>query len=73
MTAPIRASCLCDEVRISCGSPLYSSSARHPDRVNAKAGILDDPAIVRPASPSGTRSRVDWATLDPALPAQAKD
>ncbi|MFO1082485.1 MAG: GFA family protein [Reyranellaceae bacterium] len=57
---------------LTCGSPLYTSSPTHPDRVYVKAGILDDPAIVRPAAQSWTRSRVEWATIDPALPAYAK-
>ena len=32
-----------------CGSPLYTSSPRHPDRVYVKAGSLDDPNVVAPA------------------------
>src|SRR5215213_6371670 len=46
-----------------CGSPLFTSSPRHPDLVYAKAGALDDPALVRPDYQSWTRSAVKWATI----------
>jgi hypothetical protein len=51
-----------------CGSPLFTTSPRHPALVYAKAGALDDPAPVRPAYQSWMRSAVPWATIEPGLP-----
>ena len=56
---------------LNCGSPLYTSSPRHPDRIYVKAGILDDASLVRPAYQSWTCSKVSWSRIDPALPAYA--
>ncbi len=50
-----------------CGSPLYTQPPLHPDRLFIKAGSLDDPAIVTPVRQAWTRSRVDWAEIDPAI------
>jgi len=50
------------------GSPLYTSSPRHPDVVYVKAGCLDDPTVVKPAHQIWTKSKVGWATIDPSLP-----
>ena len=52
-----------------CGSPLFTSSPRHPDRVYVKAGAFDDPKFIEPAYQSWTRSSVSWATIRPGLPA----
>ncbi|MBP0578832.1 GFA family protein [Labrys sp. LIt4] len=57
----------------NCGSPLYTSSRRHPDRVYVKAGILDDPSLVEPAHQSWCQSKVSWATLPPDLPGHERD
>jgi len=51
-----------------CGSPLYTSSPRHPDAVYVKAGVLDDPTLIKPASQSWLGSAVPWAHIDPDLP-----
>lgn len=51
-----------------CGSPLYTSSPRHPDVVYVKAGCLDDPTVVKPEHQIWTNSKVGWATIDPSLP-----
>jgi len=51
-----------------CGSPLYTSSPAHPDRVYVKAGALDDPDRVHPAYQSWLRSRVSWAHIPQDLP-----
>ena len=45
-----------------CGSPLFTSSPRHPDFVYVKAGAFDDPTLVHPAHQSWTRSSVPCAT-----------
>ena len=50
-----------------CGSPIYTSSPRHADRVYVKAGILNDPGLVRPSYQSWTRSAVHWAKIDPDI------
>lgn len=56
----------------TCGSPIYTSSPKHPDRVYVKAGSLDDPTFVKPAYQSWTRSSVPWAEIDPKLPSHEK-
>lgn len=50
-----------------CGSPLFTSSPRHPDRIYVKAGVLDDPAVIKPAYQSWVASSVTWATIAPTL------
>ncbi|MBV8739097.1 MAG: GFA family protein [Alphaproteobacteria bacterium] len=52
-----------------CGSPLFTSSPRHPDFYFLKAGCLDDPGVVRTTHQSWVASRVDWAVISPDLPA----
>jgi hypothetical protein len=54
-----------------CGSPLFTSSPRHPGVVYVKAGTFDDLTLIRPAYQSGIRSAVPWATIDPVLPGHA--
>lgn len=51
-----------------CGSPLFTSSPKHPDRVFVKAGVLDDPSIVKPAYECWTQSSVPWSNIDVGLP-----
>ncbi len=55
-----------------CGSPLYTSSPRHPDLIYLKAGALDDPMLVQPAFQSWLGSAVPWSTIEPGLPASEK-
>jgi hypothetical protein len=50
-----------------CGSPIYTAPPLHPDVYFLKAGSLDDPSLVEPNRQAWTRSRVDWATIDPDL------
>jgi hypothetical protein len=50
-----------------CGSPLFTSSPRHPDLVYVKAGVFDDPTLVQPAYQSWTRSSVPWAAISAGL------
>jgi hypothetical protein len=52
-----------------CGSPLFTSSPRHPEFVYVKAGSFDDPTIVKPSHQIWVSSRVAWATIGPELPA----
>lgn len=50
-----------------CGSPLFTLPPLHPDDVFIEAGSLDDPTVVRPNRQAWTRSRVEWAEIDPAI------
>jgi len=50
-----------------CGSPLFTSSPKHPDTVYVKAGTLDDPTLVRPSHQSWVRSAVAWSHIDPDI------
>ncbi len=50
-----------------CGSPIYTSSPRHPTFVYVKAGSLDDPTIVKPVYQSWTSSAVTWAFIPSGL------
>lgn len=55
-----------------CGSPIYTSSPKHPEHVYVKAGTLDDPTIVKPIRRSWTASAVSWSQVDGGLPSFAK-
>ncbi len=46
-----------------CGGQLYSNVSYDPALVSLKAGTLDDPSPVRPATEIWARSKVDWADL----------
>ena len=50
-----------------CGSPLYTTSPRHPEWVFAKASALDEPAVVAPAAEIWTCSEVSWARIPDGL------
>jgi hypothetical protein len=50
-----------------CGSPLYTTSDRHPAEVYVTAGSLDDPALVRPRNELWTGSSVAWARIPAGL------
>jgi len=56
----------------NCGSPIFTSSSVHPDRYYVKAGVFDDPDVVKPAYQSWLRSKVSWAEIPPCLPAHEK-
>lgn len=51
-----------------CGSPIYTSSPRHPLDVYVKAGTLDDPTVVKPGHQSWVTSAVPWSAIDSSLP-----
>lgn len=57
----------------TCGSPIYTTSAAEPDRCYVKAGLFDDPAVVRPVHQSWTQSQVPWATGLDTLPASVRE
>jgi hypothetical protein len=52
----------------ACGSPLFTSSPRHPEWIFVKAGALDDPGGIRPEHESWTQSEVGWARIPDGLP-----
>jgi hypothetical protein len=53
----------------NCGSPLFTSSPKHPDFIYVKAGSLDDPNLVSPTHQNWIDSAVPWAHIDVDLPA----
>jgi len=50
-----------------CGSPIYTASPVHPGHVYVKAGVLDDPLVVRPVQENWLRSAVSWARIPETL------
>jgi hypothetical protein len=55
-----------------CGSPIYTSSPRHPQYVYVKAGTLDDPKLVKPTHQNWVISAVPWGKIGETVPAFAK-
>jgi hypothetical protein len=55
-----------------CGSPLFTSSPRHPEFVYVKAGTLDDASIVQPAAQIWLASAVAWSRISPDLTSFAR-
>jgi hypothetical protein len=55
-----------------CGSPIFTSSPHHPDRVYVKAGLFDDPNVVVPAYQSWLSSSVSWSQIPLGLPGYKK-
>lgn len=55
-----------------CGSPLYGTSPQHPNRVYVRAGIIDQPNVIHPASESWCQSKVGWSVIDESLPSFAR-
>ena len=56
-----------------CGSPLFTTSPAHPDRLFVKAGSLDDPGLVRPVLQAWTVSAVPWSRIENDLQGFEKD
>ncbi len=50
-----------------CGSPIFTSSPRHPLHIFVQAGTLDDPSVVKPIHQAWTSSAVGWSAIDPHL------
>lgn len=55
-----------------CGSPIFTSSPKHPQHVYVKAGSLDDPGLVEPALQIWLRSSVPWGRVDADMPGFAR-
>ena len=51
-----------------CGSPILTSSPRHPEFVYVKAGAWDDPGINHPAHQAWVASAVSWHMIQENLP-----
>lgn len=51
-----------------CGSPIYTSSPRHPESNYLKAGCVDNLAVVHLSHQNWMKSRVSWATIPHDLP-----
>lgn len=63
-----------------CGSPVYSTQDKAPDKVRIRSGLFIDPLPVRPVLRKYCASLPDWFPLDegvieqlPAYPEQAPD
>ena len=53
---------------ISCGSPVYSSNQRNPDRYRIRLGILDSNITERPISHNLVSSKANCKELEVKLP-----
>ena len=51
----------------TCGSPIYTSSPVHIDRAFIKAGIMDEPDLIKPEKQSWAESGVGWADIEKTL------
>ena len=55
----------------ACGTPLFSTADSRPHLIFVRAGSLDDPEIVKPASTIWTSKAPSWASIDTSLPTVA--
>jgi hypothetical protein len=55
-----------------CGSPIFTSSPKHPEFVYVKAGTLDDPSAVQPAAQIWLDSAVPWHEVPAGIASFAK-
>jgi hypothetical protein len=51
-----------------CGTPLFSTAEQRPHLIFVRAGSLDDPEWVKPATTIWTASAPSWACIDEGLP-----
>lgn len=56
-----------------CGSPIFTSSPKHPEHVYVKAGTLDDPTVVNPTYQSWVVSAVSWSQIDIGITSYAEN
>ncbi|MHC4742495.1 MAG: GFA family protein [Planctomycetota bacterium] len=52
-----------------CGSPLFTRSELHPDKLWIKGGSLDTPELIKMTHQSWIDHAVSWAYIDKNLPA----
>lgn len=48
----------------ACGSPIYTLHPSKPEYAWVKAGIINDPHVVRPEYENWVKDKVKWATPD---------
>jgi hypothetical protein len=46
-----------------CGSPIFTLHPVKPEYAWVKAGIINDPKVVKPAYENWVRDKVEWATV----------
>ncbi len=47
----------------NCGSPIYTLHPAKPEFAWVKAGIINDPEVVKPAYENWVKDKVAWATI----------
>jgi hypothetical protein len=47
----------------ACGSPIFTLHPAKPEYAWVKAGIINDPQVVRPAYENWVKDKVEWATV----------
>jgi hypothetical protein len=52
----------------TCGSPVFSRRQTLPDVVRLRAGLINEPLKVRPASRAYTGSQCNWWSIQDSLP-----
>jgi len=52
--------CVCG----TCGSPIFTLSPWKPEFAWVKAGIINDPGVVKPAYENWVKDKVSWATIN---------
>ena len=50
----------------TCGSPIFTLHPAIPDYAWVKAGIINDPTVVKPAHENWVKDKVSWATVNVA-------
>jgi len=55
-----------------CGSPIFTSSVGDTAKIYIKAGVLDNPDLVKPVHQSWTSSAVSWSKIKEGVSASEK-
>jgi hypothetical protein len=50
-----------------CGTPMFSEAEVRPNVIMVRAGLLDDPELIKPTATIWTASAPSWAAIDPHL------
>lgn len=51
-----------------CGTHLFSEAEARPHLIFIRAGVLDDPEVIRPSATIWTSAAPSWACIDASLP-----
>lgn len=51
-----------------CGSPIFSTNDRDPDRIRIRVGVIDSDITERPISHNFVTSKAGWEDLEAELP-----